>query len=321
MTIIKSLITFIFLILSVTIFAQPKEFEGRIIYKTNIQSKVPGVENKIWQNIMALGDNMTSFVKQGHYKIITGLSDQYFIPDKQRVFIKFKSIDTLYYMDYSSDTTSVLSVSKTGAGKTIAGYSCNPIIIKTYGAERKVFYSPALYLNPEYDKNNTIGQLNVLTRETSSIWLESTTETQSYTISNSCTQIVQENINNNVFDLPALPQKKFVIEEIMQPATFKRTGGWLKYLNSNLDGSVGAKYVKIPRGEKEATQTVMIRFMVNERGMVMNAEVLNKKEVHSKLAEEALRVVTSSPLWAPATIYGEKSIYWQTQPISFQVSK
>lgn len=175
MTVIKSLIPLAFLILTATLSAQPKEFEGRIVYKTTIQSKVAGVENKIWQNIMAIGDNMTSYVKQGHYKIITGLSDQYFIPDKKRVFIKFKTIDTLYYMDYSSDTTSVLSVSKTGAGKTISGYSCNPITIKTSGAERKVFYSPALYLNPEYDKNNTIGQLNVLTRETSSIWLESTT--------------------------------------------------------------------------------------------------------------------------------------------------
>ncbi len=45
----------------------------------------------------------------------------------------------------------------------------------------------------------------------------------------------------------------------------------------------------------------MVRFMVNERGVVINAEVLNKKEVHSKLADEALRVIASSPPWAAAT--------------------
>ena len=111
------------------------------------------------------------------------------------------------------------------------------------------------------------------------------------------------------------------LEELLQPAVFKRTGGWLNYLTNNIDGSIGAKYIKIPKGEKQASQSVMVRFMVNERGVVINAGVLNKNEVHSKLAEEALRVVTSSPPWTPAILYGEKIIYWQKQEITFQASK
>lgn len=146
-------------------------------------------------------------------------------------------------------------------------------------------------------------------------------ETESYSVANTCTQIVQENVSSSEFDLPPLPQKKFVVEEIFQPAVFKRSGGWLKYLGSNIDASLGAKYIKISKGEKEATQSVMVRFMVNERGIVMNAEVLNKKEVHPRLAEEVLRVVASSPLWTPATIYGERTIFWQKQEITFQASK
>ncbi len=303
------------------IFSQPKDFEGKIVYKTTIQSKVPGVENKIWQNIMATGDNMTTYVKQGNYKLEAGLSDQYFIHEQQKVFLKFKALDTLYYMDYSFDTSAIIGISKSGTGKTISGYTCNPISIKTNDGEKKFFYAPDLYLNPEYDKNNTIGQLNVLSRETSSIWLESTWETESYTATHTCTQLVQENVNNSKFDLPALPQKKFAIEELLQPAVFKRAGGWLKYLTSNIDGALGGKYIKIPKGEKEAEQSVMVRFMVNERGVVMNAEVLNKKKVHSKLADEALRVIASSPPWAAATIYGVKTIFWQKQEITFQASK
>jgi len=321
MTVVKLFTVFSYLLLSVAMAAQPKEFEGRIVYKTSIQSKVPGVESRIWHVILAMGDNMTCYIKKGNYKQVTGLSDNYFIPEKQKVFIKFKSIDTLYYMDYSSDTATVISVVKTGMGKTISGYTCSSITIKTSGSERKVFYAPSLYINPEYDKNNTISQMNVLTRETSSIWLESASESQSYSMMHTCTQVIPETVSSSVFDLPPLPQKKLVIEELMQPAVFKRAGGWLKYLTSNLDAALGAKYVKIPKGEKEATQTVMVRFMVNDRGAVMNAEVLNKKEVHSKLAEEALRVVASSPPWAPATVYGEKTVYWQTQPISFQATK
>lgn len=301
--------------------SQPKEFEGRITYKTNIQSKAPGVDDKVWNIILATGNNITTYIKQGNYKLSTGLSEQYFIRDKQKVFIKFKTIDTLYYMDYSFDTSSVISVSKNGPGKMINGYSCNSITIKTSSVEKKCFYAPALYLNPEYDKDNTIGQLNILTRETSSVWLEMTDETDSYRSIITCTQVVQESVANSVFDLPPLPQKKFSLEELLQPAVFKRTGGWLNYLTNNIDGSIGAKYIKIPKGEKQASQSVMVRFMVNERGVVINAGVLNKNEVHSKLAEEALRVVTSSPPWTPAILYGEKIIYWQKQEITFQASK
>ena len=302
-------------------YSQPKDFEGRIIYKSNIQSKAPGVDDKVWHTILATGDQITTYVKQGNYKLSAGLSDQYFIHDKQQVFIKFKTIDTLYYMDYSFDTSTVISVSKNGPGKVINGYSCNSLTIKTSGAEKKYFYAPALYLNPEYDKDNTISQLNILSRETSSVWLEATNETDSYRSTLTCTQLVQESVANSVFDLPLLPQKKFSVDELLQPAVFKRAGGWLNYLTNNIDGSLGAKYIKIPKGEKEASQSVMVRFMVNERGVVINAEVLNKKEVHSKLAEEALRVVTSSPPWTPAMIYGEKIIYWQKQEITFQASK
>lgn len=322
MNIIKNSVTVLLItVLSQATLSQNKEFEGRIVYKVSIESKVPGVEGKTWQTVMALADKGTYYVKQGNYKLVYGLNEQYFISSMQKVFVKFKGIDTLYYMDYASDTATILNVSKAGAGKTVNGYPCKLITIKTAGDEKKYYYAPSLYLNPEYDKNNTIGQLNIVSKETSSIWLESVLNNNSYTVTHTCTQLVQEEINTSEFELPALPQKKFIPEELFQPATFKRTGGWAKYLSSNVDASLGAKYVKIPRGENEAKQTVLVRFMVNERGAVVNAEVTNKKEVHSKLAEEALRVVTGSPPWTPATIYGQRTIYWQIQPVTFQATK
>jgi hypothetical protein len=270
---------------------------------------------------MALADKGTYYVKRGNYKLVYGANVQYFIPSQQKVFVKFKGLDTLYYMDYESDTATVLNVSKTGAGKTVNGYPCKLITIKTASDVKKYYYAPSLYLNPEYDKNNTIGQLNIVSKETSSIWLESVWDNSSYTVTHTCMQLVEGEIENSEFELTALPQKKFIPEELFQPPTFKRADGWENYLSSNVDASIGAKYIKIPRGENEARQTVNVRFMVNEKGAVVNVEVINKKEVHAKLAEEALRVVSSSPVWIPAMIYGQRTIYWQIQPVTFQATK
>jgi hypothetical protein len=60
--------------------------------------------------------------------------------------------------------------------------------------------------------------------------------------------------------------------------------------------------------------------MVSETGNVYNASVMNKRDVHPKLAEEAIRVVNISH-WLPATVFGDAIPYKLQQPITFQVVK
>ena len=148
-------------------------------------------------------------------------------------------------------------------------------------------------MNPEYDKNNRISRYDVYSKETSSLCLGSIEESQTYSVSETCIRLQQTEIADSVFKLPNLPHKKFVVEELITPPEFTRSGGFTKYLETNLDKELGSKYLKIKRGEETVSQTVIVRFLVNEYGRVSNAEVENKKEVHSKLAEEALRVVSA----------------------------
>ncbi len=301
--------------------AQQKDFEGTVEYKKEVKSKVEGVSDKVMKTILAASDHLTVFIKEGRYLLRSDINDQYFIPKKERVYIKFKAIDTLYYIDYSSDTSTLISVSKLNEEKTIAGQLCKSILLRTSSSTKKYFYSPALYMNPEYDWNNKIDRYDVYTKETSSIWLACYEEGETYSLSYNCTRLEQKNIDESIFELPKLPEKKFSIETLSKPAEFTRSGGWVKYLISSINPEVAAKYLKIPKGEKEATQTVIVRFLISEFGRVSNAEVINKKDVHPKLAEEAVRVVSGSPPWKPATIYGQKTIYWYKQPLTFQASK
>ena len=305
-----------------SMFAQQKEFEGILVYRVEIKSKSDLISDRVFKNILAVGNETTVWVKQGNYKQTSGISTTYYITKDQKAYIKFNSLDTLYYVDYSADTSAVTNVSKTEEKRNIAGFECKSITIQQSNTVRKYYYAPALYMNPEYDKNNTIGRYDVFAKETSSLYLDCAEENKSYSFQLTCFRLQQTAIADSVFDLPKLPRKKFSIDELTIPAEYTKSGGWEKYLQANINTELAPKYIKVPKGEEKASETVYIKFLVNEYGKVVKATVDNPKEVHSKLAEEALRVVNESPLWKPATIYGgEKTIFWLRIPITFEVIK
>jgi TonB family protein len=310
----------LFFISNLASHAQQKDFEGIAVYKIDVKSKSPGVSERAWKNTLAMGDDMTIITKEGNSKQTTGASETYSITKDQRVYMKFKGIDTLYYLDYNSDTTSVLEISKPDEKKKIAGFDCKTILIKTPSSTKKYYYSPSIYINPEYDKNNKISRYDVFARASSSLYLGLDDGSDSYTISQTCISLKQEIVDNDVFELPKLPQKIFTSAAITQQPKFNRVGGFSRYLELNVNASLGIKYLKKPKGREEITQTIYVLFMVNENGRVTNVSASNKAEVHPKLAEEAVRVITACPPWTPGTTLGEKSVFWYKVPITFAVA-
>lgn len=317
---IIALVVLIFL--SYNVIAQQKDFEGVMVYRVAVQSKSEFISDRVLKTLLAVGNDVTIWLKHGNYRQISGISDIYFICKDQKVYFKFKNLDTLYYLDYNSDTTVVTKVSKSNEKKNIAGYDCSLLTVKSPDITRQYYYSPSLYMDPEYDRNNTIGRYDAFAKETSSLYLEFIEDAKGYTASQTCTKVRPTAIPDSVFELPKLPQKIFVLEELTIPPEFTKAGGWAKYIETSVDKEVGAKYVRIPKGEELGSEKVIVKFMINEYGRVAYAEVENKKEVNSKLAEEALRVVNASPLWKPATVYGgEKTIFWLRLPIVFQATR
>jgi len=315
------LLAFFFCLSSAVIFSQQKSFEGTIVYKTEVKSNAPGVSDRLLKRMFALGDSSLVRIKNGNSRNTNDVSEEYYISKAKKVYLKFTGLDTLYYMDYSDDTSTVSNISKEGEERQIAGYTCKQITISASGIKRKYFYAPSLYLDPAPDADNRIGRYDVFAKETSSLWLAKYDEAKTYSITSTCTRLQQEPVNDSIFRLPDLPQKKFQYDVIVKPAEYKGTAGWNHYLQTHLNADLGAKYIKIPRGEKTAQQEVMVSFIINENGRISDVQVLNKKEVNSKLAEEAVRVISEAPAWSPATVFGEKLKYTIKQPVTFAVSK
>jgi Gram-negative bacterial tonB protein. len=301
--------------------AQQKDFEGIISYKTELRSKTEIISDRALKNVIGIGNEETVFIKHGNYKQVSSRSTSYYLTKDQRAYLKYNGVDTLYYIDYSSDTTTVTNVFRSDEKRNIAGFECSLLTIQVGDASKRYYYAPALHMSSDYDKNNKIDRYDVFAKETSSLYLALYHENKTFSVAQTCTRLQQTAVDDSVFQLPKLPQKKFSYDDMVVPPEFNRAGGWTKYLQTNLNGQLGAKYLRIPKGEQTTSQQVMVMFLVNEYGRVSNAQVLDKKEVHPKLAEEALRVINESPPWKPATFLGEKTIFWLKMPITFEVTK
>jgi TonB family protein len=69
--------------------------------------------------------------------------------------------------------------------------------------------------------------------------------------------------------------------------------------------------------KKNIQGKVFVRFIVNENGLVENAEAVVK--VDELLDKEAIRIISNSPAWKPAKIKGKPVKVWYTAPIYFML--
>src|SRR4030081_3417821 len=99
MKFIALLLTFIYP--GIRCFAQQKYFEGNLIYRVSVKSKIDNLSDKNAHKIVAVGDMLTVAIKNGNYRTTSEYADFFTIRKDKKAYIKFRKIDTLYYLDYS----------------------------------------------------------------------------------------------------------------------------------------------------------------------------------------------------------------------------
>ena len=95
--------------------------------------------------------------------------------------------------------------------------------------------------------------------------------------------------------------------------------GWRLYLQRNLDVYLANRVLKIPEGKTQVTQTVKVRFLIDEQGTVSDLRVDDLSEVHPKLAKEAIRIIKAGPKWIHAEQNGKKVTFENVQSIIWLV--
>jgi hypothetical protein len=298
-------------------------FQGTCVYRVTARSKVQDLSDQDIHKVLTVGDVITVTMKGGNYKLSTEYADTYIIKDDRKEYIKFRKIDTVFYLDFDSDTDRVTGIVRNNAVVTVGGYPCKGITIETSKVSRQYYYSTTLRTNPEDDNYDMLAQAELYSTETGGalkMWIRTD---YPYAIEvDSCIRVESRRVSDVVFRLPNLPiSPLFSAPRIFFPRFPGGDSGWKSWVASVVNPKLARRYVDVPKGEKEAWETVILEFAVAEDGTVSDIRVANPNEVNPRLAEEAMRVMRLSPKWVPATFYGETVKWTCQQGVEFDVGK
>src|ERR1700744_5835786 len=110
----KKIVLFCFLALTgVRSFCQQPDFEGALVYHVAVQSKVDNLSVKDAQKVLATGGTETVACKNGNYRATNPYDDEITIAKDKKVYVRFPKLDTLYYIDFPTDTSGLQGVQKT----------------------------------------------------------------------------------------------------------------------------------------------------------------------------------------------------------------
>src|SRR5579863_591867 len=105
-------------------------FQGNCVYRVTVKSKVEDLSDKDIHKVLTVGDLLTVTMKDGNYKLSTEYADTYVIKNDRKEYIKFRKIDTVFYLDFDSDTDRVTGIVRNNAVVAVGGYPCKGVTIE-----------------------------------------------------------------------------------------------------------------------------------------------------------------------------------------------
>ena len=208
---------FLLLVLLTTILAgcaaTSKYFEGEMTFALDVIAKDPSFD---LNSIPAAGVTSSRLTyKNGSFiQWPNGGSIEYHYFNRalNKIFYKFRDVDTLLFQDYSklsSELDSVLSVTTIANVDTVLGRVCNRLVLKTRKMTLSFNYDPALAINPDWYKNTLGGYYNIIYANTKAVFLQFVIEGEGFISKGTATEIIQKTIPDTDFpNVDKLPKQK-----------------------------------------------------------------------------------------------------------------
>jgi hypothetical protein len=188
-----------------------KAFEGEIVYNLETIKKDSSFDDT---NQRAAGASLTICLFKNGNNISKpnagNLEYFYFNCSDNKIYSKYKSVDTLFYQPgdrLPSYQDSVYTTEIHYNTDTILGYICNRFILKSSTLKLTLIFSPQLPVNPRWYKNTKYSYYDVIYSQTHSLFLKSIAEFEQFASIMSAQKVLPRKVNENEFpDISQLPK-------------------------------------------------------------------------------------------------------------------
>ena len=187
-----------------------KEFEGKITYEVYVRSKTNKISTDDLQKIY--GTRMTKYFKDGNFRMDYNGEDIktiYFLKNDNTEFDLRNGIDTLFATTYDQEDRKLTKSTFDKSETIIVSRKCNLLIHQIENTTNYYWYDPSIYIDPKNYVNSKFSFTNIYFEQSKSPWLKYKYDGENIEINYTAIEISKEEINKNLFELPALPMSYY----------------------------------------------------------------------------------------------------------------
>ncbi|PWG04091.1 hypothetical protein [Polaribacter aquimarinus] len=195
------------LFLSNSFLVQSQEyFEGILTFKMKFQDKTGKLTDK--QSEQYMGNQQTYYLKGKNYKSeLNGLLEMTtYYQGRDTLFTKMKGINSLMYSLTNVREEKIISFKIKKTKKSILGYKCKLLEIKTNKGFHQYFYSNDLTCDSKTFENHKMGLWDFFTEKTNgALPIISISDVEDYKSYTELISVVQKKLDINIFKKPDFP--------------------------------------------------------------------------------------------------------------------
>lgn len=202
---------FLFFFCGASLLTRAQYFEGKVIYRNILTSKVTGLSDSALGAM--IGTEETYYIKGGFYKSITngaGFSMQQYDHRTNRLYFKKPEVDTLYWMDAGKSGDKPISYETREDAETLLGRRCDALVVQTANGTTVFYYSQRYKVDAAMFMKHEYGGWAFYVGKTGCLPLKTVIDNDKFHLESTATEVLALELKDGFFDLsPTLPQVKF----------------------------------------------------------------------------------------------------------------
>lgn len=196
-------IIFIFLAGIIAGSLSAQSFEGMIVYKNSMKSKIPNITDE--QLSAVSGTAQHYYIKGGNYKSVTNGTYalwQLFRAKESKLYSKTAVSDTIFWTDVSVNDDSIVKVELVNNAAEIIGYKCDLLILSCKSGLQKYYFNARIAVDPKLFVNHKYGNWYEFLKLSKALPLKMVIETNQFIMESVATEVKAAKVDDKEFQIP-----------------------------------------------------------------------------------------------------------------------